>query len=329
MGADVARVGGGLGWRTEGVLGPGLLTSVSASGSFDIYNTRNDPDIEEGLEGRLVPMVMVDFRLPFLKTTQAASHVIEPIAQLIYSKAFGSTNLPNEDSLLPEFDELNLFSTNRYPGQDRIETGARANLGVKYSRYDPDGWNMGMTFGRIVRDNADQGFATGTGLAGRWSDFVGALSLNFDSGLRITNRSLFNKQFDVRRNEFVLGLDSEKTEMGIGYTYLAQDDSNEALGDQPEINELNFAASHRFHPNWEVSAVWRYDVVARENLRAGAGVTYGNECAEFDLSVSRRYTSSVNVPASTSVSFSLNLAGLGDTGQNRWPARSCTLQGYR
>ena len=52
------------------------------------------------------------------------------------------------------------------------------------------------------------------------------------------------------------------------------------------------------------------------NLRAGAGITYGNECAEFDLSVSRRYTSSDNVPPSTSIGFSLRLAGIGEKGQD-------------
>ncbi len=327
MGLDMIRGGGGLDWRMDGVLGPGLLTSVTASGEVDIYQTWNDDTIDDGMKGRVVPMIAFDFRLPLLKSTAAAQHVIEPITQIIYSDALGSSNLPDEDSLLPEFDELNLFSTNRYPGRDRVETGLRANVGVKYNRYDPDGWHLGMTFGRVIRDEPETGFATGTGLAGRWSDFVGAVSLDFETGMRITNRALFNKQFDVRRNEFALGLESDKTDMEVGYTYLAEDDSNEALGFQPEINEFNFEASHRFHPNWEVSGEWRYDVATKENLRAGAGITYGNECAEFDLSVSRRYTSSANVPASTSISFSLNLAGLGDDGSNEWPSRACALPG--
>ena len=81
------------------------------------------------------------------------------------------------------------------------------------------------------------------------------------------------------------------------------------------------------HPNWELRGLWRYDVATNSNLRAGAGITYGNECAEFDLSVSRRYTSSDNLPPSTSIGFNLRLAGIGTNGQNEWPARVCTARG--
>ena len=73
--------------------------------------------------------------------------------------------------------------------------------------------------------------------------------------------------------------------------------------------------------------LWRYDVAAHTNLRAGAGITYGNECTEFDLSISRRYTSSENVPPTTSIGFSVKLAGIGETGENKWPARVCTARG--
>ena len=80
------------------------------------------------------------------------------------------------------------------------------------------------------------------------------------------------------------------------------------------------------HPNWEVRGLWRYDLEGGDNLRAGAGVTYGNECAEFDLSVSRRYTSSDNVPPSTSIGFSVQLAGVGEDGTRDWPTRVCVPQ---
>jgi hypothetical protein len=63
------------------------------------------------------------------------------------------------------------------------------------------------------------------------------------------------------------------------------------------------------------------------NIRAGGGITYGNECAEFDLSVSRRFTASDNLPPATSIAFGVQLAGLGEGGDREWPARACALQG--
>jgi LPS-assembly protein len=254
--------------------------------------------------------------------------VIEPIGQVVWSTAVHEQqNIPNEDSRLPEFDETNLFSLNRFPGLDRSETGLRANLGISYTRYDPAGWSMGLTLGRVVRDTAIDEFAEGTGLAGRWSDWIGAVSLELPWGLGLVNRALFDPDLDFRRNEFALVYDGDFGAMRAAYTYLAEDDSNPILGPQPEINEFALDARVRVHRNWELRGIWRYDVATNSNLRAGAGISYGNECAEFDLSVSRRYTTSSSVPPSTSIGFAVRLSGIGHEGDERWPARVCTPRG--
>ena len=121
--------------------------------------------------------------------------------------------------------------------------------------------------------------------------------------------------------------DAERTGVRAAYVYLAEDNSNPFVGPQPETNEVALEARYRVRPNWEVRGLWRYDLASNSNLRAGAGVTYGNECAEFDLSVSRRYTSSDNVPPSTSIGFNLRLAGIGEDGEREWPARVCMARG--
>ena len=99
------------------------------------------------------------------------------------------------------------------------------------------------------------------------------------------------------------------------------------LGPQPETNEFAFDARYRVHPNWELRGLWRYDVATSSNLRAGAAITYGNECAEFDLSVLRRYTSTTNLPAATSIGFNVRLAGIGEDGERDWPPRVCMARG--
>ena len=78
------------------------------------------------------------------------------------------------------------------------------------------------------------------------------------------------------------------------------------------------------HPSVEIRGNWRYDATRGQNLRAGGGIVYGNECLELDLSVSRRYTSSANLPAATTIGFGLRLAGLGASGSADWPPRACT-----
>lgn len=326
-GRDLLRAGGGLDWRRDWIVGRGVQVAAITAAEFDAYQVRNDPDKADGRQAQAVPTVAVDMRWPLVRDTGGVSHLIEPVMQVVYSEVLGDADVPNEDSQLPELDETNLFSLNRFPGRDRYETGLRANIGVNYTRYDPAGWNLGATLGRVVRSAAEPEFPEGTGLAGRWSDYVTALNLRFDSGLRVSNRALFDDALEFRRNEFALAYDSPGTGIGASYVYIAADDTNPLLGPQPETNEFGIEGRHRFRPNWEVRGLWRFDGTTQSNLQTEGGITYGNECAEFDLSISRRFTSSDNVPASTSVRFGLKLAGFGDPEDGDWPPRVCRAQG--
>lgn len=322
-GINMVRGGGVLDWQQQLMLPYGFVTETTALGALEIYRVWEDDEQPREMLVRATPTASATVRWPWVRSTGGADHVIEPIVQVAYSHEFGDTDNPNEDSQLPEFDATNLFSLNRFPGLDRLETGLRANVGINYTRVDPAGWQARVTVGRVYRESPEPDFPEGAGLAGRYSDYVGAVALDFTSGLSLINRSLFDPEFDFRRNEFAMVYDSERAGLAASYVYLAQDDSNPILGPQPETNEFSIGARYRVLPNWEVRGSWRYDLTTNSNLRAGAGITYGNECAEFDLSVSRRYTSWGNLPPSTSFGFDVRLAGLGTNQERDWPPRVC------
>jgi len=161
IGRNVFRAGGGADWRHDWTAANGLLFSATAATEFDIYQVFGDPDRDDGARGRAVPIASAELRWPHLRTTAHAQHVIEPAVQLVYSSYLGAEDVPNEDSRLPEFDDTNLFSLNRFPGRDRWETGLRANVGVSYTRYDPTGWSMGATIGRVLRTEEVDAFSEG------------------------------------------------------------------------------------------------------------------------------------------------------------------------
>lgn len=323
-GNDMLRMGGGVDWQGDWILPRGVLVGATGVADFDIYQVRDDPSTtDDEILIRGVPTIAAEMRWPLVNYSARATHVIEPIAQVVYSHAFGNTDVPNEDSRLPEFDETSLFSLNRFPGRDRYETGLRANLGLGYTRHDPAGWSLGFTVGRVVRADAEDDFSEGSGLAGRWSDYVASVSLETAGGLRVSNRSLFDKDIIFRRNELGVRYTTGRADFAATYTYFAADDSNPTLGDVPETNEFFVEGRYRVLPNWELRGLWRYDVEDSESLRAGAGIRYGNDCTEFDLSISRRFTSSDNVPPSTSIGFNVRLAGFGEAGDTAWPERIC------
>ena len=201
--------------------------------------------------------------------------------------------MPNEDSQLPEFDETNLFSLNRFPGEDRVETGLRANLGVSYTRQDPSGWSLGATFGQVVRAEPDDEFCRGhrprrplVRLCRR------GLARLRARGMTLVNRALFNGGFDFLRNEFAFVYDGERGAPARGLH----------LSRGGRLQPVSSARSPRrtSSPSMPATGSTRTGSCAASGAttwrRAATcapapAITYGNECAEFDLSVSRRYTS--------------------------------------
>jgi LPS-assembly protein len=83
-----------------------------------------------------------------------------------------------------------------------------------------------------------------------------------------------------------------------------------------------FDARRKLHPNWTAKVSGRYDFVAEQGSVAGLGLEFINECVLFDVSLSRRFTSSTSVTPTTDFNLSLDLVGFGGSGGGG-PARTC------
>ena len=327
-GSNMFRAGGAFDWTRDWTLPHGVLANATASALVDLYQVWENPDIPDGLQVQAEPAASVELRWPLVRHTEAADHVIEPIVQLVYSSAMtDQQDIPNEDSRLPEFDETNLFSINRFPGFDRLETGAARQSRDQLHPLCP---------GRLV-DGPDARPGAALRIGGRLRrghrprrPLLGLCRCRLVRsrlGPAVHQPRALRPwpQFPPQRVRRRLRRRLRQPARGLRLSRGGRFDP--ILGPQPETNEIALDARVRVHRNWEVRGLWRYDVATNSNLRAGAGITYGNECAEFDLSVSRRYTSSDNLPPSTSIGFNLRLAGIGTNGQNDWPARVCTARG--
>ena len=151
------------GWQRSGCRGRGSRPRVETRLTADSYFIGQDSATYPHVN-RITPAVAATVRWPFARTgARWRPHVIEPVAQLVWSETYGS-DVPNEDSALVEFDEGNLLSLGRFPGHDRTETGLRAALGLNWSRYAPGGWSLGATVGRVFRAEANPDFTGASGL---------------------------------------------------------------------------------------------------------------------------------------------------------------------
>ena len=95
------------------------------------------------------------------------------------------------------------------------------------------------------------------------------------------------------------------------------------LENRPEpTRELSVDARRKLNPNWTATFSGRYDFVADQGTLAGLGLQFLNECVRFDVSLSRRFTSSTSVSPTTDFGLSLDLVGFG-SGVTGGPARTC------
>lgn len=309
-GRDMTRLSGVAEWRRNWLLGGGLLAALEGELAIDATAVRQDKDFS-GESLRALPSLGVELRWPLVKSEGRAVQVIEPVAQIIWSGK-SLKQLPDEDSLLTEFDEGNLFDFSRYPGGDRRERGTRANLGLSWTRHDASGWSLGLTAGRVFRLDDLGDFVEGSGLSGTSSDWLIATHLSTAGGLVVSNRALVDDDLDFDRDELRLAYLGERAKVAAGYLWMRE------FGAVSKTSELLFESDWQLRRGWSTGFDTRYDLIADRAARAALGLQYSNECVTVDLSLSRRFTSSTSVEPETDFGLSVTLAGFGaGSGGNR------------
>lgn len=321
VGRDVARGSLGLDWRRNQVLPGGVVASGLAGLDLDLYRIAQDDRFDD-VVARVDPLIGMELRWPLAGGTGGATHLVEPVIQVLYSPRGSDDNIPNEDSRLIEFDEGNLFSDNRFPGWDARETGLRANLGGTWTRLDPTGWSLGLTGGRVVRGRTAERFSIAAPLAGRSSDWLLAAHFDSGTGLAVSNRALFDDDLGVSRNELRLGWLQPGLQISAGHLWIDRDESE---GRVANTSELAATVGWQIADGWWGTAETRYDFVADRAQRAALQVAYRNECLTVESGVSRRFTSSDLVRPETSFDLSLRLGGFGrsEAGPGTVARRSC------
>lgn len=315
-GRDALRATLSAEWRRNWLLPGGVQLSGLVGLGADMHAVADDAAYDPQIVA-VNPVAAVELRWPWVRSKGSATDVIEPIAQLVWTRS-DLPAVPNEDSALVEFDEGNLFALSRFPGKDAREGGLRANLGISWTRHDAAGWSASVLAGRVLRADDLGQFTSGSGLGGTRSDWLLAAHLETAGGLGVTNRALFDDSFRFARDELHLTLVRPKLTLEAGYIWMQPDP---AEGRPLATKELLLDTGWTWDNGWAGSFGTRYDFVADRAATARLGLSYSNECVTLDLSLSRRFTSSTSVTPQTDFGFSVELAGFGSGSGGR--RRSC------
>ncbi|MCU0827092.1 MAG: LPS assembly protein LptD [Tabrizicola sp.] len=317
-GRDMGRISLRVDWRRSFILPAGIEATVLGEAAADAYTVSQDALFPISTT-RTHGSAGLEFRWPWVKAgTSGATHVIEPVAQFLWASS-DAESLPNEDSVLVEFDEGSLFALDRFPGSDAVERGPRANIGISWTRYDPAGWTMGVTLGRVIRETDLGQFGPGSGLDGSTSDWLAGVNFGVGDGLAITARAVLDDNLDLTKGEARITYSGARTAVASSMIWAVAD----LTENRPDpTQEFTFDARRKLNPNWTAKLSGRYDFVADRGTVAGLGLEFLNECVRFDVSLSRRFTSSTSVTPTTDFALSLDLVGFG-SGVKAGPARTC------
>ena len=301
-------------WQLPFVTGNGQLITIRADARGDLYRTTNNdlldfPDIptKENYITRGVPYVGIDWRWPFVSGggSGKTAFIVEPIIQAIAAPYGGNPKgIPNEGSENIELGENDVFSFDRIPGYDIVESGPRANVGFRTEALFPKG-SVEFQLGQVLRLKPDPVFAEETGFADTASDVVGRFTIKFPPYLSLTHRvDIDESNGTIRRNQVYLDGSYGRTSLQISYVRLPQQDVVNT--DEPR-EEVNGQATVGLFGYWVAFAAARRDLANSQMLDDEFGLGYDDECLKLSLSYRRQYTRDRDIPPSTSILFRFKL----------------------
>lgn len=318
VGRDVSRADASLNWQRNWTLPFGVRANYALGVVVDGFNVRQD-STTPSRHAEVTPHTQLTLRWPLMaRSSGGTAHLLEPIAAIGWTGG-SNQDQPNEDSTRSEFDEGNLLSLSRFAGSDRRERGGQAAVGLSWTRQSPN-WASNLTLGQVYREDKEADFSATSGLSGATSDILVAGYLRNSSGLGLSLRTLLDSKVAVNKAEARALWMNSYSGLSASYVWLGQDPAESR---NTTISEWTLDGHYRFAQHWTGATEWRYDVAADKLAEAKLGVNYRNECVNLNLSLSRRFTTSSNVEASTSVDFTVNLTGFSSGKTDKSYTRSC------
>ena len=293
-------------WRRQMIDGVGQVFTPFAQLRGDIYGVggvdnqdlNGSPDFvsEEPDNGAILrgnALGGIEYRYPWMASTGNVTHVFEPIGQLIArpNSLGNQQDIPNEDALSLVFDDTLLFDIDKFSGYDRIETGTRANVGVRYTAQFASGAYGRAVFGESYQlagqNEYDTDFFRTSGLATDRSDYVGGLYIQALSNLGFSAQSRFDEDtWDIQRTDLGTWARYGPAQVKVNYADvigepgLAQDEPRE---------EIVTAGVLALTEDWSLLGNIRYDLETSQTITDGLGLRYQDDCFMLDVTYQRSF----------------------------------------
>ena len=322
--ADSNRFINELKWRRTLISPGGQILTPFFSARGDLYNVSNvvNPFTDELSEESNIARGMVtggvEYRYPFVARTANASHVVEPIGQFIARPDLGDQDdIPNEDALSLVFDDTLLFDVDKFSGYDRIESGTRANVGMRYT-YQADGGGyvravVGQSY-QVAGDNPFE-FRNESGLRSTVSDYVTGLYIRPINQLSFIAQTRFDEStFEVRRADLTSTVSLGPVKGSA--TYSQQLDKPEIRGEElleiRDVREEILAnGSLDLTEFWSLVGAVRYDISRDQQVTDSIGLKYSDDCFALTVSYAQSFIQDRDIRPDETISLRFEFKHLG------------------
>jgi LPS-assembly protein len=308
LGADSRRASLDTGWHVPFITRGGHVFEADASVRTDAYSV-SDLALTSGgnFDGevtRAVPRLAAGWRYPVMQMLGSDSVILEPMVQVVASSNGNNpSDIPNEDSQIPEFSDINLFAYNRFAGYDRIENGTRAVYGLRSEYREADGDNYHAMLGQDFMLEGERVFPVSSSSGDR-SDYVGRLGMNLEDYMLDYRFRLDPDDLTLHRSEVGGTADFDPLILAVNYVLITDDpvllDRNEGL----------FSGTFTLNENWLLNSYTRRDFDVGEFRSAGGGLTYHNDCITVVGRFDREFTSDRDFRPDASIMLQVFLKNL-------------------
>ncbi len=293
--------------------------TVDANG---VVTARTTTDSDTTVRGTAAGGVTVAY--PWVANTASASHIIEPIGQIVArQESVTQRRLPDEDARSLVFDDTNLFEVSKFSGLDRIETGTRVNTGVQYTFQGNDGGYARLLAGQSFHLSGDNVYlnpgrdddgnfvhSPSSGLETDKSDYVLGAYIAPTQAFRLISQSRFDEDdFSLRREDAAAVVTYGPFQVSATYAYTSADP---LLGIADEQQDITGFGMMRLTENWSLGGGLRYDLDTKEFLQDSIQVKYADECFVLTATYSEYFFNSATIDDDRTLMLRFELKHLGE-----------------
>jgi LPS-assembly protein len=320
-----SRASMALEWKRSEIVNGAVFTGLLAArgdaillNTDDLNSTYNPlPDNDNLWRGMATGMLEV--RYPLIASYGYATHLFEPIAQIIARP--NETHIgdfPNEDAQSLVFDTTNLFERDKFSGFDRVEGGVRTNLGFRYSASYENGATLNMAAGQSIHLAGENSFAQRdlvnagieSGLDTDLSDYVVSANVDNGSGLAVGVGGRFDQHnLDFRRGEVSAAYSQPGFAVSGHYVFI---DSQPEYAYADPRQEANGLASIQLSEYWRAFGSLSYDIEENNVYERGIGLAYDDSCFSFSVAYNESEDRYTGEATGASFLFRIGLRTIGD-----------------